>query len=238
MHAILSPDQLHLSVDGLILTVHHKPLAVLLAQRPNPPCQGQWALPGRLVNTDESAADAMASLLAEMLPGAKAYCEQLYTFTDPQRDARSRVVTIAHLVLIPWSRLEPALAQPGVALRCFDIRHEADGVHLYGANDVHLTPGQLAFDHGEILLTGLNRMQGKIDYTDIAFHLVQDMAAFSLSELQAVFEAVLNQPLDASNFRRGILARYEANGRLQQTTQAKKQGRGRPAALYQFQPQR
>ena len=78
------------------------------------------------------------------------------------------------------------------------------------------------------------RLRGKIDYTDVAFHLLRDMQAFSLSELQIVFEAVLDQQLDASNFRRGILTRYENSGRLTQTDQAKKQGRGRPAALYRF----
>ena len=235
MHPTLTPDQMHLSVDGLIFTVRQKELVVLLAQRTNPPHAGQWALPGRLVGLSESADEAMQALLAEMLPGTATYSEQLYTFTAPHRDARGRVVTVAHLVLLPWEQLAQHTHSP---LKCFTIWHEPDGIRLLAEDGTTLSPADLAFDHGHVLTTGIARLQGKIDYTDVAFHLLQDMLAFSLSELQAVFEAVLHQQLDASNFRRGILGKYEATGRLTQTAQAKKQGRGRPAALYQFQPQK
>ena len=226
MHTALSANQQHLSVDGLILTVRQGQLTALLSRRTSPPFEGQWALPGRLVALDESADEAASRLLTEMLPGVPAYREQLYTFTQPGRDPRGRVVTIAYLILLPWEALEEPLTRPDVTLRAFSISTAADGPRLL--------PADLAFDHGLILQTGVTRLQGKIDYTDVGFHLLRDMQAFSLSELQTVFEAVLNQPLDASNFRRGILAKYEATGRIAQTSSIKKQGRGRPAALYRF----
>ena len=236
MHPSLDPHQLYLSVDGLILTVRQGRLTVLLSRRSNPPNLGQWALPGRLVGLDESADTAVAHLLEEMLPGVSAYSEQLYTFTRPGRDPRGRVVTIAHLILLPWEALEETLQHPDVTLQPFSIGTEAEGFPLTAEDGTQLAPGDLAFDHGWILTTGVTRLQGKIDYTDVGFHLLKDMQAFSLSELQTVFEAVLNQTLDASNFRRGILAKYESTGRITQTAQAKRQGRGRPAALYQFTP--
>ena len=235
MHRLLAPDQLHLSVDGLILTIRSGQLTVLLSRRDHMPYADAWALPGRLVGLTESAEDAAQALLSEMLPGVKAYAEQLYTFTRPDRDPRGRVASVAYLILAPWERLSPILAQPGVTLRPFAIGLTPSGVRLTGENQA-LLPADLAFDHGDILQTGVNRLQGKIDYTDVSFHLLHDMQAFSLSELQSIFEAVLNQTLDASNFRRGILAKYETAGRLIQTSQAKKQGRGRPAALYRFIP--
>lgn len=236
MHKTLESDRLHLSVDGLILTVRDGVLTVLLSRRASPPCEGAWALPGRLVELDESAEETVSQLLREMLPGVTAYSEQLYTFTRPSRDPRGRVATIAYLILLPWEQLEGVLAQPDVTLECFALQHTGNGLMLQYSNDMLLHPDELAFDHGTILTTGVTRLQGKIDYTDVAFHLLRDMQSFSLGELQTVFEAVLNQTLDASNFRRGILAKYEPDGRICQTSQAKKQGRGRPAALYRFTP--
>lgn len=234
MHRNLDPDRLHLSVDGLILTVRAGRLTALLSRRSHPPHEGAWALPGRLVGLTESAEEAAQQLLREMLPGVSAYSEQLYTFTRPDRDPRGRVATIAYLILLPWETLQAALHQPGVPLRCFTVAHAPDGLQLIAEDGTFLSPAALAFDHGTILQTGVTRLQGKIDYTDVGFHLLRDMQAFSLSELQTVFEAVLNQTLDASNFRRGILAKYESAGRIAQTDQAKRQGRGRPAALYRF----
>lgn len=234
MHSTLVPDQLHLSVDALILTVRSGKLTALLSRRSHPPFEGMWALPGRLVGLTESAEEAAQQLLAEMLPGVNAYSEQLYTFTRPQRDPRGRVASVAYLILLPWETLQPSLTQPGVTLRCFTIDHAPAGLQLVADNSAILSPADLAFDHGAILQTGVTRLQGKIDYTDVGFHLLKDMQAFSLSELQTIFEAVLNQTLDASNFRRGILAKYETTGRITQTDVIKRQGRGRPAVLYRF----
>lgn len=227
---------LHLSVDGLIFTIRNGRLMLLLSRRTHPPYEGQWALPGRLVRPAESADDTVSQLLQEMLPGVEAYSEQLYTFTQPQRDPRGRVVTIAHLILLPWEKLAPVLTRADVTLQCFGIGSGATVFPLTGDEGASLYPDDLAFDHAQIIITGILRLRGKIDYTDVGFHLLRDMRAFSLSELQTVFEAVLNQTLDASNFRRGILAKYESTGRIAQTAQAKRQGRGRPAALYQFTP--
>jgi 8-oxo-dGTP diphosphatase len=78
------------------------------------------------------------------------------------------------------------------------------------------------------------RLRGKIDYTDVGFRFLNDLNAFSLSELQTVFEAVLGRKLDNSNFRRFIRNRYEETGRMVLTDHEDKQGRGRPAALYQL----
>ena len=83
-----------------------------------------------------------------------------------------------------------------------------------------------------MIQTGLQRLRNKIDYTDIGFSFLENREEFALGELQTVFEAVLDSKLDSSNFRRFILNRYEKTGRLEQTEQAEKRGRGRPAALY------
>ena len=234
MHQTLEAGRVHLSVDGMILTIRDGRLTLLLARRTAPPFEGSWALPGRLVALEESAETAVHCLLDSMLPGTAAYFEQLYTFTALSRDPRGRVASVAYLILLPWERLEKSLQAPGVALRCFTVVHHPDGLLLQGESGELLSPGDLAFDHGQIVRTGVTRLQGKIDYTDIGFHLLADPEAFSLSELQCIFEAVLNTTLDASNFRRGIMSRYETTGRIVQTDQARKLSRGRPAALYRL----
>ena len=115
------------------------------------------------------------------------------------------------------------------------IQDKQTGYYVYAIREGEtLAPGDLAFDHGKIIETGIERLRGKIDYTEIGFGFLENRDAFSLSELQTVFEAVLGETLDSSNFRRAILGRYEKTGQLTQTDQAEKRGRGRPAALYRF----
>ena len=232
MHDSLAPDQLYITVDLLIMTVHDGRLNLLLSRRGNAPYQGCWALPGRFVGMTESAEKTAKILLDHMLPLEGAYLEQLYTFTDVGRDPRGRVISTAYLVIAPWSTVEKAL--PGkTSFRCFRAKLKDGEPELRDGWEI-LTAGDLAFDHGKIIATGLNRLQGKIDYTDIGFFFLEDREAFSLSELQTVYEAVLGTPLDGSNFRRSIMARYERNGRLEQTERAERRDRGRPAALYRI----
>ncbi len=236
LHDFLAQDQIFVTVDILIMTVREGRLNLLLSRRANPPYPGRWALPGRLVATDEAAEAAVDRLLEEMLPVRGAFCEQLYTFTDVDRDPRGRVVSIAYLVIVPWARLAAIPEGQFGGLRRFGVALDAVGLRLTGEDGAALTGGELAFDHGRIIATGVQRLRGKIEYTDIAFRFLNDPSAFYLSELQSVFEAVLDKPVDGSNFRRAIQSRYEDTGLIAQrapSEQAPKR-RGRPAALYRL----
>lgn len=223
MHQTLQKDQLHVAVDLLILTVRDGRLCVLLSQRTEEPGKGCWALPGKMMGLEESAEACAESLLEEMLPIRGAYREQLYTFSSVERDPRGRVISIAYLVVVLWPRLEPALEMPHVTLRCFGMDSVAEE--------------ELAFDHAQMIRTALLRLRGKIGYTELSFQFLSQPDAFTLGQLQTVFEAVLGEKLDTSNFRRSILSRYETTGRIAQTESAVRQGRGRPAALYRYQPE-
>ena len=234
MHASLESGRLYVTVDILIMTVRNDRLILLLSRRRDVPYAGRWALPGRFVGTEESAEESVRKLLEEMLPIGGPFVEQLYTFTDAGRDPRGRVISIAHLAIVPWGRLEELLARETTQLQPWEVRSEGGGLRLTGKDGTILRESDLAFDHGRIIETGVARLRGKIDYTDIGFHFLNDPGAFPLSELQTVFEAVLGVPLDSSNFRRSLFGRYEKTGRLKQTEQLEKKGRGRPAALYCF----
>jgi len=230
--AQLQADSLHVAVDLLILTVRGGQLKLFISRRPSPPYAGCWALPGRFVGMDESAETAANKLLEEMLPGNRAFLEQLYTFTDVNRDPRGRVISVAYLAVIPWGRLQAGNKQKQEIGHWFRIIKKERELRLTNDSGMELIPGDLAFDHGRIIDTGITRIRGKIDYTDIGFRFLENAHLFSLGELQTVYEAILDDKLDSSNFRRAILNRYEKTGRLNQTDQTEKQGRGRPAALY------
>ena len=232
MHSALAADRLHVAVDLLILTVKSGRLNLLLSKRGYPPFAGLWALPGRIIAIDESAESAANRLLAEMLPVKEPCIEQLYTFTQADRDPRGRVISIAYLVIVPWGQLKGVLETRETGFVCFQTALDQDGLRLISNQGTILGSADLAFDHARMIQTGLQRLRNKIDYTDIGFSFLENREAFSLSELQTVFEAVLDDKLDSSNFRRFILNRYEKTGRLEQTEQAERRGRGRPAALY------
>ena len=233
MHQQLNQDQLYVTVDLLILSVRSGRLTLMLSKRQTPPYATRWALPGRFVSLDESAETAARNLTAEMFPVARPFLEQLYTFTEVNRDPRGRVISTAYLMIVPEKQLEAAMnSAPGI-LKPFRVMPEREPLRLEGEG-VALVGSDLAFDHGRIIETGISRLQGKIDYTDIAFRFLNDRSAFSLSEVQQVFEAVLAHPLDASNFRRFIRNRWGDTGRIRPIEKEEAGRRGRPAALYRW----
>ena len=234
MHEVLDPERIYVTVDILALAIREGRLSLLLARRKNEPFAGKLALPGRFIGRNETAEDAVHALMEEMIPVSGLYMEQLYTFTEADRDPRGRVISAAYLVIMPPQKLEEVLKLENVAVRPYGIMTGDSFPGLTGEDGTSIQREDLAFDHGAIIETGVRRLQGKIDYTDIGFHFLRNPSAFSLSELQTVFEAVLGTPLDSSNFRRGILNRYEKTGRLWQTAQEEKRSRGRPAVLYRI----
>jgi 8-oxo-dGTP diphosphatase len=203
-----------LTVDIVAFTLRESCLQVLLIRRGENPFAGMWALPGGFVRMEESLEEAALRELEEETGLKEAYLEQLYTYGDPGRDPRGRVVTVAYFALIP-----------------------ADApVRLEGGKDVtqarwfpmdELPP--LAFDHAQIASYALRRLRYKLEYTAVGFELLPE--EFTLSSLQYTYEIILGEKLDKRNFRRRIL---EAN--IIEPTPHHRIGEGRPARLYRYQP--
>ncbi len=207
------PDRPAVAVDVAILTVRERRLEVLLVRRDHDPFAGLWALPGAFVRTDESLEDAARRKLADVTGTrtADVYLEQLYTFGAPARDPRMRVVTVVYYALVPPDAL---------------TLNETPDARLWRVYD--LPP--LAFDHNDIIAYTLQRLRGKLEYTTIGFQLLAPQ--FTLSELQEVYEAILNRPLDKRNFRKKLLLT-----RIVEPTHATKMtGQHRPAQLFRFNP--
>jgi len=187
-----------------------KSFSVLLVQRNDWPDLGKWNLPGGFVGIRETAIRAARRIL-DIETGVKdnVYLEQLYTFDAIARDPRMRVISIAYMALIDKSRLHHAAAPNA---RWFDARLTS-GKLVLQSGDLTLKESDLAFDHAEIIKTGILRLCNKIEYTDIAFDMMP--REFTLGELQQVYEAILGRALPTAAFRRTIAARVAATGKTQ-----------------------
>lgn len=202
------------TVDIILFTFHDNKLKILLIQRDRPPFAGSWALPGGFVRMKEDLDTAALRELAEETNITDVYLEQLYTFGQPDRDPRTRVITVAYFALLSADQ----------ATR-LEIRSQGDAADVCWWS-MYTLPA-LAFDHARILQYALQRLRWKLEWTALGFLMLP--AEFTLSELQKVYETVLNEPLDKRNFRRKMLAAdvLEATGRV-------RMGDHRPAKLYRF----
>ncbi|MCA9666512.1 MAG: NUDIX hydrolase [Myxococcales bacterium] len=214
------------TVDIVVFTIVDADLKVLLVERGLPPFEGCWALPGGFVRVGEGGErgeDLEAAATRELaeetgLPAGSVYLEQLYTFGAAERDPRGRVITVAYYALV-----RPDLApfveggSDASAARWWSVASEVQ-------------PSALAFDHALILDMALERVRGKIDYTNIAFELVPP--TFSTAELRAVHEVVKGRAYDPANFRRR-LRRMITDGVIVEAPGKRITGR-RPAKVYRF----
>lgn len=205
------------TVDLAVFTVRDGRLHVLLVRRGAEPYAGAWALPGGFVLPRESADLAARRELAEEtgLSGATAahlHLEQLRTYSDPDRDPRMRVVSVA------YAALGPDLPEPRGGGDAADAAWLPYGTH-----------GPLAFDHDTILADARERVGAKLEYTCLATAFCPP--EFTLGELRQVYETVWGVPLDRPNFRRKVLA-TPGFVRPVEGPPRRTGGRGKPAALY------
>ena len=201
-----------LTVDAVVFGFDEGELKILLIQRGLAPLKGKWALPGGFVQMDETIDAAVRRELAEETGLKEVYLEQLYTFGAVDRDPRDRVVSVAHYALVKLSEHSAAGATDASDAAWFPVAR---------------VPA-LAFDHAEILKTALQRLRGKVRYEPIGFELLP--TKFTLSQLQHLYEAVLQARLDKRNFRKKILA----TGLLVPLKDQSRAGAHRPAQLFRF----
>ena len=199
------------TTDVVLFTIQMRALSVLLIQRKNPPYQGMWALPGGFLNIDEGLESCAKRELREETGIEGVYLEQLGTFGKPDRDPRERVISVTYFALTPSDHLTPKASSDAAETAWFPISQLPD----------------LAFDHAGIIDRARERLVAKLGYTTIAFQMLPD--SFTLSQLQSVYEILLNETLDKRNFRKGILARDI----IRETGEYSRQGNHRPAKTYQ-----
>ena len=210
------------TVDVVAFTARADRLHVLLVRRGVWPFAGRWALPGGFVRGDEDLdAAARRELCEETGLAGAAYLEQLYTFGAPDRDPRTRVISVAYYALLPGPDSGLPVIEPQAGTDAAEARWWPVEAVLAGEEP-------LAFDHNEILAFALARLRAKLGYTSVAYALLPE--EFTLSELQRVYEIILGRALDKRNFRKKMLAA----GILEATPRQKREGAHRPAQLYRF----
>jgi 8-oxo-dGTP diphosphatase len=200
------------TVDVLLFTVEDGELKILLVKRNEAPFEDSWALPGGFVRMDESLDEAASRELSEETGVRDLYLEQLYTFGDPKRDPRTRVITVTYMSLA--SSAEWKLKSSG------DVKEAS-------FFPIDKLP-KLAFDHADIVDYGLQRLRSKLGYTNIVLGLLP--GSFTLTELQRVYEIILKTRVDKRNFRKKILS----TGLIVSSGKKLEGIAHRPAMLYSF----
>lgn len=206
-------DRPSVTVDVVLFAFRDNDLHVLLVRRKKWPYQDYWAIPGGFVNIAESLEDAALRELNEETGVDDVYLEQLYTFGEPDRDPRTRVISVVYFALVGADQARQV--QGG---------DDAAEARWWAMTD--LPP--LAFDHDRILRYAHQRLRWKLEYTALGFLLLPE--TFTLSDLQAVYQVVLGERLDKRNFRRKILS----TGVLEETEEYREGSPHRPARLYRF----
>jgi 8-oxo-dGTP diphosphatase len=201
-----------LTVDVVVFALDEEDLQVMLIQRDLPPFAGEWALPGGFVRVEETLEEAAIRELREESGLADIFLEQLYTFSDIERDPRERVVTVAYYALV------------NLAGHHVQASTDARNAAWFPVGELP----ELAFDHRQIVEAALERLRGKVRYQPIGFELLPEQ--FTLRQLQHLYEIVLGRPLDKRNFRKKVLGM----GILKDTHEIEKDVAHRAARLFRF----
>ncbi len=182
-----SHDRLLVAIDCIIFGFDGNQLQALLIKRGFEPEKGKWSLMGGFTNQDESTDEAAVRVLHQLTGMNNIYMEQLYCFSDVNRDPAGRVISIAYFALINIADYSEQL----------QFEHEAKWFPLDKIPD-------LIFDHKKMVALAKERLQQKVANHPIGFELLPEK--FTLPQLQSLYEAIYESPLDKRNFTRKILS--------------------------------
>ncbi len=205
-------DTTFFSVDNIIFGFDGDVLKVLLIKRREEPFAGYWALPGDRVSIDENLDTAAIRVLEELTGVKDVYLDQVFTFGKVDRHPSGRVITIAYYSLVNIEKVDIEAASFAEKVEWKEVREIES----------------LAFDHFEIMVTCLDRLKQDIKLRPIGFELLPEK--FTLTELQKLYEAILEQDLDKRNFRKKIISMNILNTLHELQTGVSH----RPAKLYSF----
>lgn len=198
------------TTDCVIFGFDGNELKVLLIERGIEPYKGKWAFPGGFMKMDESAKQGALRELQEETGLTGAYIKQFHTFTEPDRDPRERVITIAYYALV----------------RMQDVKGGDDAAQAkwFSMDDVP----SLAFDHDRILRMAQLELRRQIHFEPIGFELLPEK--FTMTELQQLYEAILDVKFDRRNFYKKMMHL----GLLTQLDETDSVSKKKPAFLYRF----
>lgn len=206
-------QDIKVAVDAVVFAYKDKTLSVLLVKQKYGQNKDQWVLPGGLVKDDEPLKDAVERELFEEAGIKVNYLEQLYTFGDDiHRDPRNRVISVSYFALVNPSKMKLKSGTDAKDARWFSLSEIP----------------KLPFDHNIIINKSIERIQSKLAYQPIGFELLNKQ--FPFSDLENLYQTILNKEIDRRNFRKKILS----FGLINETDQMTQKGAGRPAKLFKF----
>ena len=212
-------SNIKVAVDAIVFGYSKQDgVSVLLIQRKYEPFKNSWAIPGGFVTDNESLEEAVHRELMEETGIEVNYLEQLYTFGEPDRDPRQRVISVAYFGLVKSTQFQQLKAST-----------DAEDAKWFSIKKLPA----LAFDHKQILQVAIERLRAKVRYQPIGFELLDKK--FPFSDLEKLYAALLDKELNRRNFSKKILSFefLEETGEL-----SKSEGKGRPSKMYQFNQKR
>jgi 8-oxo-dGTP diphosphatase len=215
----IKSSNIKVAVDAIVFGYSKNDgVSVLLIKRKYPPFKDSWAIPGGFVLENESLEEAVKRELLEETGITVHYLEQLYTFGEPKRDPRQRIISIAYFALVKSSLFQQLKAST-----------DAEDAQWFSINKLPA----LAFDHRQIVQSAIERVRNKIRYQPIGFELLDKK--FPFADLEKLYTALLDRSIDRRNFTKKILSL----GLLEDTGElASLPGAGRPGKIYQFNKKR
>lgn len=212
-------SMIKVAVDAIVFGYSKQDgVSVLLIQRKYEPYKNSWAIPGGFVLEDESLEEAVKRELVEETGITVNYLEQLYTFGEPKRDPRQRIIAIAYFGLVKTSQYQELKAST-----------DAENAKWFSIKKLPA----LAFDHKQIIAVAIERLRAKVRYQPVGFELLDKK--FPFSDLEKLYTALLDKEINRRNFSKKILSFdfLEETGEL-----SKSEGKGRPSKMYQFNQKR
>ncbi len=224
-----------------------KNMSILLVKRNDYPFKDKWCLPGGFLDIHENLEDCPVRILERETNLKNIYLEQLYTFGDVNRDPRMRIVSASYMALIDKNKLDGKLKEEAswFDVTLFEENNIVDVILDNGTVTIKfkikkvlkekttdryqfevLENDSLAFDHPLVILSGLERLKNKVEYTDIVFNMMPEY--FTLGDLQQVYEVILNKKLLDPAFRRIIADKVEKTNKIETG------GGHRPSVLFKY----
>lgn len=197
------------SVDLLVLTALTRELAVLVEKGKGD--STRWTLPWGVPVRSETMATVASRLSTTAVGIRPAWMEQLGAFGDGRRHPSEAALSVAYLAALPHETAELER-----------------GYHWFPVRDLP----QLSPRHRLMVDAGTEALRTAVDRTPIAFRLLP--ATFTLTELQLIYELLLDKRLHKASFRRAL----QAAGLVEPADEWRSEGRGRPAQLYRYGPKR
>ncbi len=175
-------EHMAVTTDCVVLTCEDSCAKVLLIRRGGEPYKGCWAFPGGFLQMDETAEEGTLRELQEETGMSEVAVREAGVFSDPDRDPRERVITIAFY----------ALVRPSKVMGADDAAEAA----WFPVDDLP----ELAFDHHEIFEAAMERMRRDIRFEAIGFDLLDE--SFTVQDLRHLYETILGAGFDFCEFRK------------------------------------